>query len=730
MKNWSTLKKLIWLHILQGASAILKTVTGNAPVSLTNAVAREIHSLTQYGLCTQASTPSPSTPVDIVCNNGDLKMVDDELPDGYKRVLGFACNNNAMWQITDFHLRGSDTVKVSFSVTAACNVWGCYQSTSATDNYDLYATTTSGGKYFRYASGTYASYFSSENQGKRFDVVYTPTGSIGMPEDSTWTEASFESANDLLLGSTTVGGTSSKLKGNLYGEFIVENGGAERLHLVPCERLSDNVLGYYDLVGEVFYEPYSGYDGAVSLGYDGSHYHLQTVGSPASANLYDASKRVEGYKIGSDGTLTNNADMCYSAPIPVTAGGSVTLSLICGKAGFQRFIAFYTDAGEPSSTNFVSIVNTSFPAIGSVETKNTTVPNGASYARINVGNLDTDVMLNVGSLEQYIPYIEGECITLPIHQASILDESTNITGYYLNGSGVATEGADAQYTDLIPVNQHEWYKWSLSSSVGGNDRMHGYKADGTWKQQIAYKTSSASFEIIAQIPTDVAYVRLSYHIGDTDVKFCKSIIQYATAENLYSVGDTKDTQDIISGLLTHNTRVVVFDGTESGWSADFNTASGTIARFYMNGFGVGASGRTRVLCTHFNYSNGNNDGAVFIAASGHLFFERLTADGFNTKDAWLDWLKAQYAAGTPVICVVPLAEPTTESVTPQPLTTAEGTNIVSVTAEVSPVELEVKYYAIPSRDILSTLIGTKLTKNDITEKDAEDIINVITGEEK
>ena len=84
-----------------------------------------------------------------------------------------------------------------------------------------------------------------------------------MPQDSTWTAATFESANDLLLGSTTTTGTSSKLKGDLYGDFIVDG----RLHLVPCERVSDNVLGYYDLVGKAFYEPYTGFDGAVSLGY-------------------------------------------------------------------------------------------------------------------------------------------------------------------------------------------------------------------------------------------------------------------------------------------------------------------------------------------------------------------------------------------------------------------------------------------------------------------------------
>ncbi len=286
MKEWSTLRKLMLLNaIAGGGGSTVLTVTGVSPLSLVNAVAHSLVSLTQTGKCEQASTPTPTSPVDIKCNNGKLAMVDDELPSGYKRVLGFACNNNAMWEIDDFHLRGSDTVKVSFSVTAACNVWGCYQSTSATDNYDLYATTTSGGKYLRYANGTYASYFSVENQGKRFDVTYTPTGTQGMPEDSTWTEKTFESENDLLLGSTTIGGTSSKLKGNLYGDFIVENGGAERLHLVPCERVSDNVLGYYDLIGEAFYEPYSGYDGAVSLGYDGSHYELAIVGTPETLTV-------------------------------------------------------------------------------------------------------------------------------------------------------------------------------------------------------------------------------------------------------------------------------------------------------------------------------------------------------------------------------------------------------------------------------------------------------------
>lgn len=59
--EWSTMKKLIWLKatLLSGASAIIKTVTGTAPITLTNAISHPIHSLTQYGLCVQDGTPTP-----------------------------------------------------------------------------------------------------------------------------------------------------------------------------------------------------------------------------------------------------------------------------------------------------------------------------------------------------------------------------------------------------------------------------------------------------------------------------------------------------------------------------------------------------------------------------------------------------------------------------------------------------------------------------------------------
>lgn len=73
-RDWSTIKKLIWLRFLKAASFIIKTVTGTAPLVLENAIAAAIKSLKQFGKCEQNGTPTPDAPVDILCNNGALRL--------------------------------------------------------------------------------------------------------------------------------------------------------------------------------------------------------------------------------------------------------------------------------------------------------------------------------------------------------------------------------------------------------------------------------------------------------------------------------------------------------------------------------------------------------------------------------------------------------------------------------------------------------------------------------
>ena len=651
---WTTLRRLIFLQATMGAGSETLTVTGISPLALVNAVAHALVSLTQTGKCAQASTPTPASPVDIKCNNGALRVVDDELPSGYRRVLGFTCNNNAMWQITGFKLRGSDTVKISFSVTAACNVWGCYQSTSATDNYDLYATTTAGGKYLRYADGTYASYFSNENQGKRFDVTYTPTGTTGMPEDSTWTERTFESANDLLLGSTTIGGTSSKLKGNLYGEFIVENAGVERLHLIPCERRSDNVLGYYDLVSEAFFEPYTGFDGAASLGYDNSHHEIKVVGTPEVISL------------------TGN----YDSRLP---SGFTPLEYV-SSSGVDE----YVDTGivlDSFDLDVECVVKFNNSATTTPKMAWAYMGGSANLPRWGFGGYTSKWLASVNNTTSAGSFDQNK------HSAKLSVFEDSGTPKYMaaiDGEDIYPSASSIQNVDLFTSNTLSVFLFARNNNgTPGNFsecQIYGFKVT---------KAGTVTHELIPAKNASgvVGFYDLNTHAfltngGETALGSAPKYNEIGTAgtEDLLAAGAYADTQEIISGAVARKCGIVVLDGTE-GWSRVSDTR-------YQLKFDDGLAGATATLSTHFVYSNSTSGaGKIRIASSGYLqvVVEATTLDGFK------NWLAAQYAAGTPVIVVYPLATPTTESVAGQELATAAGTNTITVTAEVSDISLTCEY---------------------------------------
>lgn len=387
------------------------------------------------------ASPTPDVPMDIVSNNGVLEFQDSELPVGYRRVLGYACDNDVLWQITDFHLRGSDTVRMSFSVTAACNVFGCYQGTDATDNYDLYVSATSGSRYLRYGNGTYLSYWSSANMGQRFDVVFTPTGTSGMPQDSTWSPMTFESANDLLLATTTLIGTSAKLRGNLYGSFVVDG----RLNLIPCERLSDSSLGYYDTYTGTFYEPTGT---PTSLGYDFSYYSLKTSGpvetiSVTGQNLIDLAACIDGYYYTSSGVYTPSTGMKMTDFIPVKANTSYTVYFAKGLSSANVRVNIF-DSGKVWQSQQTMSVSGSAPENVLVIT-----PDIDGYMRVSClatgtsyGDWDTAQVVRgsytVATMPEYEPYYDGNTATAEMLLSidEYTDEQEMISGNITRKVGV------------------------------------------------------------------------------------------------------------------------------------------------------------------------------------------------------------------------------------------------------------------------------------------------------
>ena len=69
----SRIEELLIAWLASIPKYVLKTVTGTTPITVTDAVNQHIVSLVQTGKAVQSGTPTPSAPVDIVCNNGVLK---------------------------------------------------------------------------------------------------------------------------------------------------------------------------------------------------------------------------------------------------------------------------------------------------------------------------------------------------------------------------------------------------------------------------------------------------------------------------------------------------------------------------------------------------------------------------------------------------------------------------------------------------------------------------------
>ena len=156
----------------------------------------------------------------------------------------------------------------------------------------------------------------------------------------------------------------------------------------------------------------------------------------------------------------------------------------------------------------------------------------------------------------------------------------------------------------------------------------------------------------------------------------------ATAQMLLGLNDTyRDEQNINTGAITRKVGVTVLDGTENWitsttYGADVFVANG----FLPNSLRISANSGSILFSTHFapapisgaaSTPKVNNTMSINSAyhAEGVVW---IRSNNFSTVAQFKSWLAEQYANGTPVIVVYPLAESaqTTESVATQSLTTA------------------------------------------------------------
>ena len=248
-----------------GAGAIEEIVKGVPPLSLPDAIANSLQYVKAYGGTEQNGTPSPDAPVNIVCNNGILKVKDSELPVGYRRLTGISYDTNTYYE-TNEKLYGSDTltIRLSGTTTNGRNVIGAYSGTGD-DSYNfslfLYGNNSTSLSYLRHGTKLARPRYGTGTR----TLVMSPSGTDGFLNDVTYTEEDFETTDTFRIGALP-NSTSTKFDGNIIGNITVSN----RLKYIPCERVSDGEIGYYETFTGVFLEP-KGNGTPVSMGYDTSY---------------------------------------------------------------------------------------------------------------------------------------------------------------------------------------------------------------------------------------------------------------------------------------------------------------------------------------------------------------------------------------------------------------------------------------------------------------------------
>lgn len=162
----------------------------------------------------------------------------------------------------------------------------------------------------------------------------------------------------------------------------------------------------------------------------------------------------------------------------------------------------------------------------------------------------------------------------------------------------------------------------------------------------------------------------------------------ATAEMLLKVGDYQDVQSIIDGVVTRNVGVMVLDGSEA-WGS-FAAGGGG---YYLRVNDAASQAYGSGLCSHFpTLSTGQTTQGIRFGAANNVIYIYGVLQQFPTGADWFQYLADQYAAGTPVIVLYPLATPTTESVAGQTLQVQAGNNTLEITqASLDNLELEAKY---------------------------------------
>lgn len=433
-----------------------KTVSGSAPLTFSDALSNEIRSLIQYGKCVTSGG-------DTYCNNGKMTAVDDELPSGYKRLLGITFDGNFHYR-TGEALTGDDDVTMTLDNLSASgkNVFGSYNGANDKNfSMYIYGSSTSG-SYFRYGDQLKRPKYGGTG---RRTITFGASGTSGFAEDSDVTPDEFTTPANTYIGMLP-NSSSAAYTGDIVGSILVSN----RLEWIPTERETDGVIGYYEKYNGNFIAP-TGSGTPVSLGYDTSHMTaLSVVGTPEvltvmGKNLADPSEVYHQY-VTINGYYGDDTTNVYrTLKVSSLKAGKYTFSTNLTNVYITRYR--YRYEGSVSMAN----VGSTRSSLTFTLSKNVT-DFGIAFRKNDSTEITEDfwVQLELGSTAtEYEPYTSQTASVVNLFSdGTVHDEQDIISGAVTRRTEVVVSGGVISISALSsPVTERVTPKY-MSTVEGSN----------------------------------------------------------------------------------------------------------------------------------------------------------------------------------------------------------------------------------------------------------------------
>lgn len=329
-----------------GIPTVNVLLSGVSPLTLLNAVS--LNYVKAFGKCEQDLTPTPTSPVDIVCNNGAIKARHQSgLPLGYTLLDSVIFNST---QVIDTGFTPNNNSRIEskcYRTGTNCWFYGASPSNPRVTLYHSNDGTSRWGNQSRSSFGFSANIeytLIQDKNGLNINGVNYPwdTGSAG----------DFTCDRSLTIGNDNGATGTRYFAGNLYYMKIYDNDVLER-DFVPCKNAS-NIVGLYDRVNGGFYTDTGLVAGntvsdTVEIYYDGT---VETVTTKqAFVNDTDVVDRT-GLN-SSNGATLSNANRCYVL-FPCKAGVTYTAQTDTADLIGGNFIEYR----QPSATsaNFIKSI--------------------------------------------------------------------------------------------------------------------------------------------------------------------------------------------------------------------------------------------------------------------------------------------------------------------------------------------------------------------------------------